>query len=293
MRKLILVSLFLLVSPDLSAEAEVKKTQAKVVAAHVEGKVDALDVETEVSRSVKTKDVMSEKNAVNVAASSAATVVFSNGATINIGESSSLVIAEFLQDPFSTPFAMPVETEEPSVSTMKLNLKEGEAVCKVKKLRTEEGSSMTINTPAGAAGIRGTTVAISYLPNAGGEGEGRFILSVTEGSVSLTDHNGEEEIVEAGQEIEITFTWKTDPETGKTIIIAILKREKRAIADDRVRMINQVAENGERHANTIIFEPLEWDVLDIGQIVEEVHTVINPPDPITEMNPPSNFDNDR
>lgn len=280
----------------LYAESEYPQKRGRVIAAQVSGKVEATEVGGGAPRLLKSRDVLGENNAVSVGVDSSATLVFSNGATINMGRDSKLVISEFLQNPFGTPFSMPIEEAESTVSTTKLNLKAGEVVAKVKKLNTEEGSSLTVTTPVGAAGIRGTTFAISYVPNSDGNGRGRYTLSVTEGAVSFTDMNGNVTLVTAGRELAISFTSRTDPETGETSVIEILGSEMRDIAPDRLEAINQAAENGEVIADTIIFDPGMDPLLDTPQIVDGLQstavTVINPPEPVTEVNPLSNIDAD-
>lgn len=251
------------------------------------GKVEALHPESKSSRSLKKKDTISEEQTVKVNVASSASLVFSNGSNISLRENSTLVIAEFLQNPFSTPFAMPIATEEPTISSTSLNLANGEIVCNVKKLRTDGGSSLTINTPVGAAGVRGTIFAISYLPNLNGTDQGSFTLSVTEGEVSLTDSDGNVTLVAAGQEIVISFTTAVDPLTGATIVTEILSTQVRDIPPDRRDMIARVVAKGEKDAETIIFDATEVDVLDRLQIPDGLPEVVDP-NPVTEVNPQSN-----
>lgn len=191
-------------------------------------------------------------------------------------EESSLVISEFLQDPFSTPFAIANTTEEPSTSTTKLNLDNGEVVCKVKKLRISEGSSLTINTPVGAAGVRGTTFSFSYLPNQNGTDQGTLTLSVTEGEVTLTDKDGNETAVTAGNEAVISFTSRVDPVTGADIIIEITGKEVREIPAARIDEINQVAAKGEFDTKRVIFGPSALNIRETLQTLGGPVTNVSP-----------------
>jgi len=268
------------------------KTEQKpgrVVAAQVSGQVEAAETGGGAVRRLKARDVFGENTEVSSAADSSATLVFSNGATISIGQKSKLVISEFLQDPFSTPFSMPIEEAESSVSTTKLNLKEGEVTAKVKKLKAKEGSTLTIETPVGAAGIRGTTFAISYVPSPDGSGQGTYTLSVTEGAVSFTDVNGNQTLVTAGRELSITFNSTTDPVTGEVTVTEILGSEVRNIAPNRLAAINQAAENGEVVADTIIFDGGADQLLVIPQLVDGLGAAevmaVDPPKPVTKVNP--------
>lgn len=269
-----------------SAESGQKHPSAKVVIADVANKVEAVE-QGKSPRPLKKKDIISENHTVIAGEASTATLVFSNGSTINVVEKSTLVISEFLQNPFSTPFAMAIATEEPTTSTTKLNLKNGEVVCKVKKLRIDEGSSLTVETPVGAAGVRGTTFAVSYLPNQNGTDTGTYILSVSEGEVSLTDNEGNLTLVTAGKEIVIIFRTKVDPLTGKTIVIEIISKQIRDIPADRLNMIKRVEAKGEADAEWVIFEPTEADILQVIQFSEERPPLINPR-PVTEVDPQAN-----
>ncbi len=115
---------------------------------------------------------------------SSVVLVFSNGATTQLGADSELVIEEFLQDPFASAVKIAELTEEPSVSRTKLRLNRGEIVGKVAHLKREQGSTFEVETPVGAAGIRGTTFRIVFIPN--GTGQAFFQLSTVEGNVAYT-----------------------------------------------------------------------------------------------------------
>jgi hypothetical protein len=285
------VGLCLLIMPAtaLFAEEDRPKSNGKVVAATVAGDVEAVGPGSTETVSLKARDVIGEKHTVKVGTASATTLVFSNGATISLQQKSKLVISEFLQDPFSTPYVMEMETAEPTVSTTKLNLVEGEMVCKVKKLSTDEGSSFTVDTPVGAAGIRGTIFAITFQPDTDGAGTGKYVLSVTEGVVSITDSNGNVSLITAGREIEISFRSKVDELTGEVTVMEILAQEIRDIPLERQNRINRVAKDGEVDAELIIFDPSEETLLDVLQAPDGVPAVINTPPSVTEPNPPSNF----
>lgn len=142
-------------------------------------------------------------------------LAFSNGATINLAQDSSLSIDEFLQDPFSDEVSLAELTAEPTTSTTKLRLSRGELVGNVKKLNSDAGSSFEVQTPVGAAGIRGTIFRIVFRPD--GSGRAFFSLTTVEGNVvlssgmmdlpagiSVTDNN----------EVEVLLDIDVDPTTG-------------------------------------------------------------------------------
>lgn len=126
---------------------------------------------------------ISQGYVVNTAKDASVVLVFSNGATVNLAQDSSLSIDEFLQDPFAEEVSVSKLTNEPSVSNTKLNLSRGELVGNVKKLNYDAGSSFTVQTPVGAAGIRGTTFRIVFRPD--GTGKAFFSLTTVEGNVVL------------------------------------------------------------------------------------------------------------
>ena len=120
---------------------------------------------------------------VTTGKSGSVVLVFSNGSTINLKQDSVLDIEQYLQDPLDREFNPETATNEPTVSNTKLNLTRGELVGNVKKLNKEKNSSFSVQTPVGAAGIRGTTFRIVYRPS--GTGTAFFSLTTTEGNVEL------------------------------------------------------------------------------------------------------------
>lgn len=158
---------------------------------------------------------------VNTGNESSVVLAFSNGATINLAQDSSLSIDEFLQDPFADEVSLSNLTAEPSVSTTKLNLSRGELVGNVKKLNADAGSTFTVQTPVGAAGIRGTTFRIVFRPD--GTGRAFFSLTTVEGNVVLfsgTVNMPSEVSVPDNREVEVLIDVTTDPDTGVTTVTA-------------------------------------------------------------------------
>lgn len=114
-------------------------------------------------------------------------LVFSNGATTQLGSDTDLVIEEFLQDPFAATVKVAEMTGEVTPSRTKLMLNKGELVGNVKKLKYDQGSSFTVQTPVGAAGIRGTTFRIVFRPTT--DGKAFFTLTTATGQVDFTKAN--------------------------------------------------------------------------------------------------------
>ena len=115
-----------------------------------------------------------------------ATFLLSNGTVFNVGPKSEMAIAEFTQEPFKATNEKVSEMEtEPSISKVTLKLNYGKLVTDVKKLN--KGSSFTIKSPIGSAGIRGTTVNTEAIPDGTGGFTGSF--GVTGGTLAFTPPN--------------------------------------------------------------------------------------------------------
>jgi hypothetical protein len=152
---------------------------------------------------------------VNTGKSSSVVLVFSNGATLNLAQDTSLAIDEFTQDPFAEEVSVAKLTAEPSVSQTKLNLSRGELVGNVKKLNYDAGSTFNIQTPVGAAGIRGTTFRIIFRPD--GTGKAFFSLTTVEGNVILasgTVNLPNETSVSDNREVEVLVDVNVNATTG-------------------------------------------------------------------------------
>lgn len=162
--------------------------------------------------------IVSERDMVlTVGDGSRVILVFSNGATISIGEKSKVEIRQFTQSPFEEEFSFANETSEPSVSHTEIHLTEGELIGQVKSLR--EGSSFNVSTPAGAAGIRGTTFRVVFRPQ--GNGTAFFTVTTVEGDVAVTTNDGTVSTpisVIDQQEIEIIV--EVNDETGEVTVIS-------------------------------------------------------------------------
>ncbi|HUR57962.1 MAG TPA: FecR domain-containing protein, partial [Opitutaceae bacterium] len=138
-----------------------------------------------VRTALKVDDKVEQTAKINTGLESSVVLAFSNGATTQLGADTELVIDEFLQDPFASTIQVANIEEEPSRSNTKLSLNKGELVGKVAKLKRTSGSTFTVQTPVGAAGIRGTTFRIVYRPTGTGQAF-NFILTTVEGNVEMT-----------------------------------------------------------------------------------------------------------
>lgn len=246
----VLVSLFLAASslrgqaPTSPSSASLPMPPGQIVAKQVAGKVSVRVNGT--TSELRNDEAVSQSAVVTTAANSSAVLVFSNGATAQLGPETTLMIEEFLQDPFQGTLTPANLTSEPTRSRTRLKLSQGELVGKVAHLNHNQGSSFTVQTPVGAAGIRGTTFRIVFRPAGTGQAF-VFSLSTVEGNVNLqqgvvsspvgapspapTPGNAPDGgaapsgasgvAVIGGQEVVVTVSATVNPQTGQLVFTAL------------------------------------------------------------------------
>ena len=199
-----------------SSQALAQGTQpGRIVLARVTGTVTLTNKADNSTRPAVNNEQIAAGYVVTTAPEASVVLVFSNGSTVNLRGDSQLDIETFLQDPFADDFRITEATAEPSTSTTRLNLSRGELIGQVKTLNSSGGSTFVIQTPVGAAGIRGTTFRIVFRPD--GAGNAFFALTTVEGNVVLA--RGGVDIPVAAlnnqtQEISIQVDVSVDATTG-------------------------------------------------------------------------------
>ncbi len=174
--------------------------EGTIKVARVTGEVYAVDHATGLKTRLSTSSLVSQGQAVETGANANVILVLSNGAIVNVKANSVLEVSEFTQNPFSDNFQVREAMHEPSISTTHLMLRQGEIISQVKKLNRDAGSSFTVETPMGAAGIRGTAFRIGYTF----EGStAHFILSMAEGLIRFVPVQGHAVEVPAGKQISL------------------------------------------------------------------------------------------
>ena len=186
----------------VTASAQQGRVAGHIIAAKVRGTVTALNKADHTVKALHDNDALSEGYVVTTAARSSVILIFANGAAVNLSEDTTLSIDEFLMDPFDAKFSVADAKEEPSTSVTKLSLARGELVGNVKHLHKDNGSSFTVSTPVGAAGIRGTTFRIVFRPD--GTGKVFFTLSTAEGDILFSGTTNQDVGVGSGQEVVVT-----------------------------------------------------------------------------------------
>lgn len=133
---------------------------------------------------------------IKTGSKSTATIVFGSGSVAVIDPDSEVEISKFVQDVFSGPIPAGAE---PAVSETEIKIIDGAVTAKVAKLK--KGSSFTVNSPVGAAGVRGTSFKYSYS-----SARGEAFLMVTEGGVQFHEKTGNKtSLVLAGKKVKVTF----------------------------------------------------------------------------------------
>lgn len=187
-----------------------------IKAANVQGDVRKVQLADNVESPVANGDVLTQYYAIVTGANSSVVLVFANGSTVRVGNDSRLEISEFLMDPLQSDLTDVASlTGEPTISKTNLRLEFGEIVGNVKTLNRAAGSSFQVATPAGAAGIRGTTFRIVFRPT----GDGRaftFSLSTAEGVVLFegTTTVGPAAQLDVPQNQEVVVTAQVDAATN-------------------------------------------------------------------------------
>ncbi|MSU23718.1 MAG: hypothetical protein EXS32_07840 [Opitutus sp.] len=170
----------------------------QIRAARVIGDVNAVSRANQSVTPLHNDDLLSQGYTVKTGVEASIVLVFSNGAAIRLGADTEVSIDEFLQEPFpGDELAMSKLEKEPTKSSTKLRLTHGELTGHVLSLRA--GSTHTINTPVGAAGIRGTTFRHAYRLNPNGNAV--FASATEEGDVSFTAIGGQTAAITAALEI--------------------------------------------------------------------------------------------
>ncbi len=194
---------FAAVALALSAAAQTAPGAIKAVKVIGQVTKESADGKTE---PLKNGGSLTESDTVITGKASSVVLVFMNGTSVKLAPDTKLAISTFKMDPSDDDIKVSELTKEPSVSKTQLNLAYGEIVGNVKTLNKDAGSSFSITTPVGAAGIRGTTFRIVFRPSGDGKAF-NFQLSTAEGQVLFTGSTaGSGEVnVPNGKELAVEF----------------------------------------------------------------------------------------
>ena len=202
------------VASALSLAANAQTELGNIQAARVQGEVLKLAADG-TSVPLKDGDLLTEKDTVTTGKGASVVLIFGNASTVRLGSESRLAIDEFKMDPLDEPLGdISSRTTEPNRSKTALNLSYGEMVGEVKKLNTANGSTYSVNTPVGAAGIRGTIYRIVFRPSS--DGKAFFQIQTAEGLVVM-EGVANIENVEIPQDKEVVVEIDTDKPEEATV----------------------------------------------------------------------------
>jgi hypothetical protein len=135
---------------------------------------------------------------------STVSLAFENGSVIQVEAESNFVVEEFLQAPWEvSEQALSEMKTEPSNSKLSTFLEYGDVTSGVKKLKL--GSSLTVSTPIGSAGIRGTDFKVGMQRDAKGGSKG-LSVAVASGEVAVSTKGGATTSVKGGFSTSVSVT---------------------------------------------------------------------------------------
>ena len=184
---------------------------------------------------------------IKTGANSSVLVVVGSGSTAAIDANSEIEISKFEQAVFSGP--VPVDAE-PAVSNTEIKVIDGGITTKVTKLK--KGSSFTVNSPVGAAGVRGTVFRFVFS-KATGKGQ----LTVSEGSVVFTAPGKGPAQVAAGKKLSAT----SEVVDGKTNVSIDMGNLSQADVDAIIEVLGAAEAAGgityKVEGNKIVITPVD------------------------------------
>jgi len=148
------------------------------------GEVRFLDQDGQVVEPVKVGKMIPQRYTIETGEGGKLVGLLSNGTLLTVSENSRMKVATFEQEPFSDDGRKLNDLpEEPSSrSKVELDLDYGSLVVKTKKLK--KSSNLSIHSPLGVAGIRGTEFQMASNAGQGVQ------LDVTESTVAFTPPGG-------------------------------------------------------------------------------------------------------
>lgn len=129
-----------------------------IILTEVTGRATAMNGDER--KTLKADDRLRVGGTVETDRRSVATLLFSNGASVQLGSTTELEVEEFGQVPVSSSVKYAELKEEPTLSRTKLRLVRGDAQATVKPLKAARGSSFTLTLPAGTVRIREGTIRV-------------------------------------------------------------------------------------------------------------------------------------
>ena len=170
-----------------SSDASLSKGAALVLT--LEGKVSVVNSSSVKGTAATVNQFLSPGDSLVTGQGSDALLLLTNGATLSVGANTTFELKTFYQEDFNSEQAKVGSLkEEVSSSTVLIDLKAGELVVDVRKLRKK--SNFEITSPLGVAGVRGTSFSLSSSADS-------IKLSVLNGRVDFVSNDNQQSQVGA------------------------------------------------------------------------------------------------
>jgi len=201
-----LITAILLFTAVVNAQ-EINPAQMKrgaIIITAVEGKAVIIKPGATESKNAAKGQALQQGEKIITDKKSTVSLAFENGSVIQVEAESNFVVEEFLQAPWEvSEQALSEMKTEPSNSKLSTYLEYGDVTSGVKKLKP--GSSLTVSTPLGTAGIRGTEFKVGLQRDAKGGSKG-LSVAVASGEVAVSTKGGATASVKGGFSTSVTVT---------------------------------------------------------------------------------------
>ena len=178
-----------------TAQEEAPLSRGAVILAEINGPVAFLNENNQSLGDAYTISGMliPQSTSIRTGVGGSVILLLSNGSLVTIEENTVMRVASFVQEPFDDMGrSLKDLEEEPSSSSVLVDLEIGSLVVKTKKLNKQ--SNFEIVSPVGTSGIRGTQFGMGFSPKDG------MSLDVTESTVSFRPRGGgPAQVVPAGR----------------------------------------------------------------------------------------------
>jgi len=249
-------------APAAAAPAPVRSVEGDIHAKRVRGTVTAQDNATKATRPLNEGDIIKQGVTVITGKSrdSSVVLVFSNGAKVNLAADSILNIEEYLTESSKEQIDVATLVAEPNSSSTKLHLAQGELIGNVVKLNKDRGSEFIVQTPVGAAGIRGTTFRVTFRPDPANPGHYTFTVSKPEGGVDVTTQTSTGTIsapvpVADNREVVVDVQGTVNATTGQITVTAPPQIVTQAIPPATAAIITTAAVQAVQAAQDVVIPP--------------------------------------
>jgi hypothetical protein len=251
-------------APGAATAAPVRNVEGAITVKRVRGTVTAQDNASKATRPLSEGDKITQGVTVITGKSrdSSVVLVFSNGAKVNLAADSILNIEEYLTESSKEQIDVASLVAEPNSSSTKLHLAQGELVGNVVKLNRDRGSQFIVQTPVGAAGIRGTTFRVTFRPDPVNPGHYTFTVSKPEGGVDVTTQTSTGTIsapvpVADNREVVVDVQGTVNPTTGQITVTAPPQVVTQSIPPATAAVISAAAVQAIEAAQGVVIPPAQ------------------------------------